>query len=149
MEWTKDQYRVTDDVDAVDRDLVYEFLAHESYWSREIPRELVDRSIDHALCFSVLDGDEMVGFARAITDRSTFTFLADVFVVASHRGRGLAKWLCECVLAHPDVSNNRRVLLGTDDAHALYAQLGFTPLEHTERFMDIFRPAPDVYRPGA
>ncbi len=144
-----DQYRVTDDVDAVDRDLVYEFLAHESYWSREIPRDLVDRSIDHALCFSVLDGDRMVGFARAITDRSTFTFLADVFVVASHRGRGIATWLCRCVLEHPDVSTNRRVLLGTDDAHELYAQLGFTPLEHTERFMDIFRPAPDVYRPGA
>ncbi len=89
------------------------------------------------------------GSPRLITDRSTFAFLADVFVLASHRGQGLGVWLCATVLAHPDLDGVRRILLGTDDAHGLYAKLGFTPLARTERFMDIFRPAPEVYRAGS
>ena len=146
MEWTSERYLISDDRDRLDRDLVHRFLRDDSYWSQGVPRDVVDRSIDNSLCFGLYDGTEQVGFARLVTDRSTFAFLADVFVVPSHRGRGLAKWLCATVLAHPDLVGVRRVLLGTDDAHALYEQLGFTPLDHTERFMDIFRPAPEIYR---
>ncbi len=145
MEWTRDGFEISDDNARIDRDLVHRFLRDDSYWSRGVPREVVDRSIDHALCFSLFDGNDQVGFARLITDRSTFSFLADVFILPSHRGRGLARWLCQTVLEHPDLRGQRRILLGTDDAHGLYAQLGFTPLAQTERFMDIFRPAPEIY----
>lgn len=148
MEWTRDRFVISNDTGRVDRDLVHRFLRDESYWSLEVPRDVVDRSIDHSLCFSLFDGDDQVGFARLITDHSTFSFLADVFVISSHRGQGLAKWLCATVLEHPDLEGQRRILLGTDDAHGLYTQLGFTPLEQTERFMDIFRPAPGIYRSG-
>jgi GNAT superfamily N-acetyltransferase len=146
MEWTRDQYVISDDPGRVDRDLVHRFLRDDSYWSQEVPRDIVDRSIDHSLNFGLYDGDQQVGFARLVTDRSTFAFLADVFIVPARRGCGLATWLCATALEHPDIVDVRRVLLGTDDAHGLYAQLGFTPLAHTERFMDIFRPAPEIYR---
>ena len=145
MEWTRDSFVISDDVARVDRDLVHRYLRDDSYWSQGVPRDVVDRSIDNSLCLSLFDGDDQVGFARLITDRSTFSFLADVFVLPSHRGRGLARWLVQTVLDHPDLEGQRRILLGTDDAHDLYAQLGFTPLERTERFMDIFRPAPAIY----
>ena len=145
MEWTRDSFVISDDVSRVDRDLVHRYLRDDSYWSQGVPRDVVDRSIDNSLCLSLFDGDDQVGFARLITDRSTFSFLADVFVLPSHRGRGLARWLVQTVLDHPDLEGQRRILLGTDDAHELYAQLGFTPLERTERFMDIFRPAPAIY----
>jgi GNAT superfamily N-acetyltransferase len=146
MEWTSEHYLISDDRDRLDRDLVHRFLRDDSYWSQGVPREVVDRSIDNSLCFGLYDGTAQVGFARLVTDRSTFAFLADVFVLPSHRGRGLAKWLCATVLAHPDLVGVRRVLLGTDNAHGLYEQLGFTPLDQTERFMDIFFPAPEIYR---
>lgn len=146
MEWTSEHFLISDDPDRLDRDLVHRFLRDDSYWSQGVPRDVVDTSIDHSLCFGLYEGAEQVGFARLVTDRSTFAFLADVFVLPSHRGRGLARWLCATVLAHPDLVGVRRVLLGTDDAHGLYEQLGFTPLDHTERFMDIFRPAPEIYR---
>jgi GNAT superfamily N-acetyltransferase len=149
MEWTDGQLLISDDPGRIDRDLVHRFLRDESYWSAGIPRDVVDRSIDNSLSFGLFDGADMVGFARVITDRSTFAFLADVFVISSHRGRGLARWLCSTVLVHPDLQGVRRILLGTDDAHGLYAQLGFTPLERTERFMHIFRPAPEIYRSAA
>ena len=109
---------------------------------------MVDRSIDHSLCFSLFDGDDQVGFARLITDRSTFSFLADVFVARRRTVAGLAKWLCADGARAPGSEGQRRILLGTDDAHGLYTQLGFTPLDHTERFMDIFRPAPGSTAPA-
>lgn len=149
MEWTFEQYLISDDRDRLDRDLVHRFLRDDSYWSQGVPRDVADKSIDNSLCFGLYDGAELVGFARLVTDRSTFAFLADVFVLPSHRGQGLAKWLCATVLTHPDLIGVRRVLLGTDDAHGLYEQLGFAPLAHTERFMDIFRPAPEIYRTEA
>lgn len=146
MEWTRGRFVISDDTGRVDHEVVHRFLCDDSYWSREVPRDIVDRSIDHSLNFGLYDGDDQVGFARVITDRATFAFLADVFVLPSHRGQGLAVWLCGVVLEHPDLVDVRRVLLGTDDAHGLYAQLGFTPLAETGRFMDIFRPAPEIYR---
>jgi GNAT superfamily N-acetyltransferase len=145
VEWTRDSLVITDDRARIDRDVVHRYLRDDSYWSQGVPRDVVDRSIDNSLCLSLFDGADQIGFARLITDRSTFSFLADVFVLPSHRGRGLARWLVQTVLDHPDLEGQRRILLGTDDAHGLYAQLGFTPLAQTERFMDIFRPAPAIY----
>ena len=149
MEWTRDRFVISDDPARVDRELVHRFLRDESYWSRSVPRDVVDRSIDHSLCFGLYDGDDQVGFARVVSDRSTFAFLADVFVLPTHRGDGLGQWLCRTVLDHHDLQGLRRILLGTDDAHGLYARLGFVPLADTRRFMEIPQPAPEVYRAGA
>lgn len=142
MEWTRDNFTVTDDHARLDRDLIRQFLA-SSYWAKNIPAETVDRSLRNSLCFALLDGARQVGFARVVSDRATFAYLGDVFVVPEYRGRGLAKWLVGCVLGHPELQGLRRWLLGTRDAHGLYRQLGFTPLKDPARFMELH--FPNVY----
>jgi GNAT superfamily N-acetyltransferase len=104
----------------------------------------VARSIEHALCFGIYDGTgAQVGFARVISDFATIAYVGDVFVLESHRGRGLGKWLMECITQHPALQNLRRWILTTRDAHGLYAQLGFTPVKSPERYME--RHDPKVY----
>ena len=128
-------FTISTDPEKLDRALIQEFLA-ASYWATGIPRETVDRSIEGALCFGLYEGERQVGFARVITDRATFAYLADVFVVESHRGRGLAAWLMETILAHPDLQGLRRWMLLTRDAHPLYRKVGFTELAHPGRVME-------------
>jgi ribosomal protein S18 acetylase RimI-like enzyme len=94
-----------------------------------VSREVVDRSIDNSLCFGAYDGDDQVGFARVVTDRATFAHLLDVFVLSSHRGRGIGKELVRAVVAHPDLQGLRKITLHTADAHSLYEQFGFRRLE--------------------
>ncbi len=98
---------------------------------------MVERSIRHSLCFGVFDGDEQIGFARVVSDRATFAYLADVFILESHRGRGLGVWLMECIKAHPDLHGLRRWILGTRDAHGLYRKIGFQPLAEPAIYMEI------------
>ena len=143
MEWTPDRFTVTTDRARLDRDVIVQFLS-SSYWAENIPRDLVDKAIDHSLCFGLLEENREIGFARVVTDSATFAFLADVFVLPQHRGAGLGKWLIECVMSHPDLQGLRRWLLGTRNAHGLYQQFGFTPLTRPENLMEIFNP--DVYR---
>ena len=126
----------------LDVERIHAFLT-ESYWAKGIPLGVVRRSIEGSLCFGLYDGDEQVGFARVVSDGATFAYLADVFVLDSHRGRGHGKLLVSTVLAHPDLQGLRRWVLATRDAHALYAQHGFTPLSNPQRFME--RHDPDVY----
>jgi GNAT superfamily N-acetyltransferase len=107
-----------------------------SYWSPGVARETVERAAAGSLAFGLYaPTGEQVGYARVVTDRATFAYLADVYVLDAHRGRGLGRWLVEGVLAHPDLQGLRRWMLATRDAHGLYARLGFTPLPHPERFM--------------
>ncbi len=143
MEWTRDRFTVTTDRARLDRDVILQFLA-SSYWAENIPRSIVDRAIDHSLCFGLLEANSQIGFARVVTDSATFAYLADVFVLPEHRGAGLGKWLIECVVSHPELQGLRRWLLGTRDAHGLYRQFGFTPLKRPEFVMEIIDP--DVYR---
>jgi GNAT superfamily N-acetyltransferase len=145
MQWTRDRFTVTTDKARLDRDVIWRFLA-SSYWAGNVPRGTVDRSIDNSLCFGLLEESRQIGFARVVTDRATFAYLADVFVLPEHRGHGLGKWLIECVMSHPDLGGLRRWLLGTRDAHGLYRHFGFTPLKRPEIFMEIINP--DVYRGG-
>jgi GNAT superfamily N-acetyltransferase len=135
MEWKRDSLTVSTDRARLDRDAIHEFL-RGSYWARGIPRALVDRAIDNSLCFGLYDGGRLVGFARVITDSATFAYLSDVFVLESHRGRGLATWFMETVLSHPDLQNLRRWMLATADAHGLYRKVGFTALSKPERLME-------------
>jgi len=104
----------------------------------------VERSIEHSLCFGAFHGRRQAGFARVITDFATIAYIADVFVVPEHRGRGVSKLLLRAILAHPDLRRLRRLLLATRDAHGLYAQFGFKPLAHPEHFMTIHNP--DIHR---
>lgn len=142
MEWRRDGFTVSDDSARLDLDVIERFLT-ESYWAKNIPRATLDRSLRHSLCFALLQGERQIGFARVVSDRATFAYLADVFVLPEFRGLGLAKWLLTCVLGHPELQGLRRWMLGTRDAHGLYEKLGFTPLKRPDIFME--RHDPNVY----
>jgi len=141
MEWKRDGFTISTEKERLDRDAIHEFLSH-SYWAKGIPRELVDRSIENSLCFGLYEADALIGFARVITDNATFGYLSDVFVLESHRGRGLATWFMEVVFSHPDLQNLRRWMLATADAHGLYRKVGFTELSKPERIMEKLLHAP-------
>lgn len=136
-------FSISTDPTRLDLAVIHGFLV-QSYWSAGIPEATVRRAMANSLCFGVFDGDRQVGFARVVTDRATFGYLADAFVLPDHRGRGLSKWLVAVVLDHPDLQGLRRLLLATRDAHGLYTQLGFKPVAVPGNFMD--RHDPDVYR---
>jgi GNAT superfamily N-acetyltransferase len=142
MEWTRDGFTVSDDPSRLDRDVIERFLT-QSYWAKNIPRATLDKSLSHSLCFTLLEGERQIGFARVVSDRATFAYLGDVFVLPEFRGRGLAKWLLTCVLGHPELQGLRRWMLGTRDAHGLYLEVGFTPLKKPDIFME--RHDPNVY----
>jgi len=126
---------VTSDRAQMDLAMIYAFLSQDSYWAKNIPRETVERAIEHSLCFGAFDGIAQVGFARVITDYATFAYLADVFVLPSHRGRGIAKQIMQAIATHPELHGLRRWHLVTRDAHSLYAQFGFEPIDAPERHM--------------
>jgi GNAT superfamily N-acetyltransferase len=118
-------FEISTDRSRLDRALVHRFLCEESYWASGRAREVVERSIETSLCFGLYLGERQVGFARVVTDNCTFAWLADVFVVREERGGGLGKRLIEAVLAHPELQDVPRWLLGTADAHSLYERYGF------------------------
>ena len=128
---------ISDDPSLLDRVLIHRFLSERSYWAQGVSREIVDRSLEHSLCFGVYQGAKQTGFARVVTDFATFAWLADVFIVEEKRGRGFGQKLVAAVLAHPRLHGLRRIMLGTRDAHGLYARSGFKPLAFPERFMEI------------
>lgn len=132
-------YSISTDPQRLDIDAIHAFLSR-SFWAEGIPKELVRTSIVNSLCFGLFDGSSQVGFARVVTDRATFAYLCDVYILESHRGRGLGKWLIEVVMAHPDLQNLRRFQLVTRDAHGLYAPHGFAAPADPEWQMEIFRP---------
>lgn len=142
-------HELSDDPERLDVDAIHAFLTG-AYWSTGIPRETVARALANSLAFAVYHRGTTVAFARFVTDRATFAYLADVFVVPGHRGQGVATWLVGTALRHPDLAGLRRVLLATRDKHKFYAKFGFAPLAWPDRLMEIFDP--DVYRrdfPGA
>ena len=144
MDVAKPQYFITTDPSRIDFELVYGFLS-QSYWAMNIPRETLAKAIAGSLCFSLLNGDSQIGFARMVTDRATFAYLADVFVLDEHRGAGLGTWFMSVVFAHPDLQGLRRLSLVTRDAHGLYRKFGFENSKHPERAMEIVRTAVELY----
>jgi len=128
------KYEISCDPNRIDVALVHEFL-RTSYWAEGRSRETVERSIRNSLCFGVFIGDRQVAFARVITDKAVFAYLADVFVVPEFRGRGIGKALVQSVLAHPDLQTLRSFMLGTRDAHGLYEPFGFKAVREPERLM--------------
>src|ERR1700691_6409848 len=143
IEYRRGEFAISTDRERLSLDVVHGFLTN-CYWAKGIPREAVARSIKHALCFGIYDGEgAQVGFARVISDFATIAYVGDVFVLETHRGRGLGKWLMEGIVQHSALQNLRRWLLTTRDAHALYSQFGFPPVKAPERFME--RHQPNVY----
>lgn len=140
-EWHRDAYTVSTDRSRLDVELIHRFLAREFWDTEGIPRDVVERAIQHSLCFGVYDGERQVGFARVVTDRATFAFVCDDFVVESHRGRGLATWLMRCIREHPDLQGLHRTLVVTHDAR-LYLKVGFRPLAEPESYLEILDPHP-------
>jgi GNAT superfamily N-acetyltransferase len=132
-------YLVSSDPAKLDLGFVHGFLA-TSYWARSISREVVERSVAGSICFGVYGAGRQVGFGRVVTDRATFAYVADVFIVEGHRGQGLSKLLMETILSHPDLQGLRRIQLVTRDAHGLYERFGFRALENPERHLEIVRP---------
>jgi GNAT superfamily N-acetyltransferase len=147
VEWRRGGFTISTDRARLDRVVIHRFLAG-SYWAAGIPRSVVDESIENALCFGLYEdaGGVEVGFARIVSDFATFAYLADVFVLDSHRGLGLATWLMEVIRGHPDLQGLRRWMLATRDAHGLYRKVGFADLAHPEWIMEIV--AVDPYRRG-
>jgi len=144
--WTNGEFEISTDPARIELATVHEFLTN-SYWAKGIPVETVRRSIENSLSFGIYQDRRQVGFARVVSDLATFAYLADVFVLEAYRGRGLSKWLMECIVGHPDLQGLRRWMLVTRDAHSLYRQHGFTELKAPERWME--KHDPDVYkRPG-
>lgn len=141
-EWHQGEYTISTDRSRIDLQVVHAFLT-TSYWAKGIPMETVKRSIEHSLNFGLYKGDQQIGFARIISDLTTFAYLGDVFILDSFRGQGLSKWLMEVIVNHPDLQGLRRWSLATRDAHGLYRQFGFTELSHPEFMMQ--RHFPNVY----
>lgn len=135
IEQRKNAYLISTDSSLLDIDFIHGFLTR-SYWSQGISKEKVIRSIHHALCFGVYDNKKQIGFARVISDFTSFAYLADVFIIEAYRGRKLSKWLMESILAHPDLQELRNWVLRTKDAHGLYQQFGFTSPKNPESYME-------------
>ena len=131
------EYTLSTDKSKIDLQTVHKFLSTESYWSRNIPIDIVKGSIENSLCFSVFHNKQQIAFARIISDFNTFAYLADVFVCQDHRGKGISKQMMDFIMRHPDLQNLRRFCLGTHDAHKLYEKFGFKIIGKPEFFMEI------------
>ncbi|HYC06038.1 MAG TPA: GNAT family N-acetyltransferase [Azospirillaceae bacterium] len=141
---------ISTDPGLIDIDAVHRFLSTESYWARGIPREAVEHAARHSLLFGLYDAERtredgapvQLGYARVLSDRTMLAYLLDVFILAEHRGRGLARWLVETILDHPELREVPTWMLGTRDSHGLYAKLGFVPVEGSGRYMRRAVPPP-------
>lgn len=139
----REGFAITTETSFFNIEFIHAFLS-QSYWAENIPIETVQQSIDNSLCFGVFHLGRQIGFARVITDKATFAYLADVFIDEAYRGQGLSKWLMEEIMAHPDLQGLRRMMLATRDAHGLYTKFGFTELTNPERWMQIHQS--DIYK---
>ncbi|GLV56470.1 N-acetyltransferase [Dictyobacter sp. S3.2.2.5] len=135
-EWQRGEYTISTDKQRLDIDVIHNFLT-QAYWSIGVPRETVERAIEHSMPFGLYKGLEQIGLARIVTDYTTFAYIADVFILEPYRGQGLSKWLMEVILSHPDLQGLRRWLLMTKDAHGLYQQFGFNTPHYPDRVLEI------------
>lgn len=139
FEVKREKFTISTDAARLDLDAICDFLSR-SYWAKERPRERIERSLANSLVFGLYDGEKQIGLARVVTDYATFAWLCDVFIDDVYRGKSLGKWLMQTIHSHPDLQGLRRWLLATRDAHGLYSQFGWKPLEHPERWMGLFQP---------
>ena len=144
LEFKRNGYTINTDPSRLDINTIHAYLANESYWASGISINIIEKSVENSLCFGVYEQGKQIGFARVVSDRTTFAWLCDVFILKPYRGRGLGKWLVDCVLSHPELQNLRSWMLATQDAQGLYSQFGFKTLENPESVMR--RRNTDVYQ---
>ncbi len=137
--YLKKGYNIDTEKSLLNLDYIYNFLTQESYWAKGLPRKNFETSINESICFGVYYKEKQIGFARVISDKSTFAYLADVFIDKEYRGLGLSKWLLQIIINYKDFEGIRRFLLGTADAHQLYQKFGFEPLNKPDRFLEKYR----------
>ena len=142
-EWRRGEYLISTDKNRLDLAVIHDFLT-TSYWATGVPVDVVKRSIEHSLTFGVYKGEQQVGFARVITDYTTYAYLSDVFILEPFRGQGLSKWLMNVIVAHPELQGLRRWALHTRDAHGLYRKVGFTEPAYPDRYIERF--FPNIYK---
>ena len=133
-------YIITTDKKKMHPEAIQKWLSEESYWSKQIPFELVKKAFDNSYCIGIMKDGAQVGYGRFITDYATFAYLADVYVEEAHRGQGLSRKMMEVLMGQDWVKGLRKLMLATLDAHALYAKFGFSPMVISERYMEISRP---------
>lgn len=143
MHETFGQFIISTDRSRLDLPMIQRFLVEESYWAQERTEEQTRTAIENSICFGVYEGDRQIGFARVVSDKATFAYIGDVFILDEYRGRGLSKWLMQVMVEHPDLQGLRRWILATRDAHGLYQQFEFSGLRFPERWME--RTAPNAY----
>ncbi len=137
-------YKISVEKSDLDFNVIHSFISN-TYWAKGMPAETLQKAIDNSICFGVFtEKNEQVGFARVVTDTATFAYLADVFILDAHRGKGLSKWLMQEIVAHPELQNLRRFMLATRDAHSLYEQFSFSALSHPDTFMEKW--VPNIYQ---
>ncbi|WP_025562767.1 GNAT family N-acetyltransferase [Psychromonas sp. SP041] len=133
-------YSISSNPKKMDLSVIHGYLSN-SYWAKGIPWDVMEKAVKNSLFFGVFTSTgEQVAFVRMITDYATFAYLADVFVLEKHRGKGISKWLVKTIIEYPDLQGLRRMLLATSDAHGLYQQFGFTPLNSPDLFMELHQP---------
>lgn len=143
MEARRDEFIISTAKDLLDVDVIHRFLNEDSYWAKERSRKQTETAIENSICFGVYDGERQIGFGRVVSDKATFAYVGDVFILDEYRGRGLSKWLMQVIVDHPDLQGLRRWVLATRDAHGLYEQFEFAPLRHPDRWME--KTAPNAY----
>lgn len=137
MEILKNGYLLSDDRSKIQIEIVHQYLSNKSYWAQNIPFEIVEKSIQNSLCFGIYDQNQQVAFARIISDFASIAYLGDVFVLETHRKKGLSKWLLESIRSHPELQGLRRWILLTGDAHELYKKYGWHEIKKVENWMEI------------
>ena len=146
MNWTKDEFRVSDEKEFLDLHYVHDFLSNHSYWAAGIPMDIFRHSVENSICFGLYKDQKQIGFARVVSDLSTIGYLGDVFIDEAFRSQGLATFLMECVFGHSQLQGFRSWMLATRDAQNLYAKFGFVPIENPKRFKR--KNDPGVYSRG-
>jgi len=141
IEFHKDNFTISTDPSRLDRDTIADMLTR-AYWASGRPRERTERALDNSLVFGIYDGKKQIGLARIVSDYAIFAYLCDVFIHEDYRTHGLGKWLMETIMSHPDLQGLRRWVLATKDAHGLYKQYGWNPLNNPDGWMEILNPYP-------
>jgi len=140
----KNGFIISTDKGLLDFDSIYKYLNEDSYWAQGIPVETLRNAIENSVCFGIYKHNKQAGFARVITDKATFAYICDVFVLPDFRGHGLSKWLIQTIIEYPELKGLRRWSLATADAHGLYNQFGFAQITRPDRWMEIYQP--EIYK---